>query len=144
MIFWGHKRKNILFSNHYLEFQGCRCEIQKEMSRAFLHYHSPIPTPSLLPTSHLLPNTGFLRTAGRRPVAALKWSRRRPSKAVTASIAPLDLTEDNVRQVLADARVEASHRRFPIVSREWWGCEGSNLCIFLFLDRSWSRCSTIQ
>lgn len=44
----------------------------------------------------------------------LRWSRRRPSRAVTtprfaavtASLSPLDLTEDNVRQVLADARVE--------------------------------------
>ena len=47
----------------------------------------------------------------------LRWSRRRKSTAVTtprfsAVTASLDLTEDNVRQVLADARVEASRPPF--------------------------------
>ncbi|RVW46223.1 hypothetical protein CK203_086712 [Vitis vinifera] len=37
--------------------------------------------------------------------------------AVTASLSPLDLTEDNVRQVLADARVEASRPPFRFLAQ---------------------------
>ncbi|XP_002266103.2 uncharacterized protein LOC100252893 [Vitis vinifera] len=88
------------------------------MSREFVHHHPRISTPSLLPTSHLISNTRSQLTTGmtsaKGPMVPLRWSRRRPSTAVTtprfaavtASLSPLDLTEDNVRQVLADARVE--------------------------------------
>ncbi|KAL6312048.1 hypothetical protein AAG906_027248 [Vitis piasezkii] len=88
------------------------------MSREFVHHHPRISTPSLLPTSHLISNTRSQLTTGmtsaKGPTVPLRWSRRRPSTAVTtprfaavtASLSPLDLTEDNVRQVLADARVE--------------------------------------
>ncbi|KAL6311991.1 hypothetical protein AAG906_039810 [Vitis piasezkii] len=88
------------------------------MSREFVHHHPRISTPSLLPTSHLISNTRSQLTTGmtsaKGQMAPLRWIRRRPSTAVTtlrfaavtASLSPLDLTEDNVRQVLADARVE--------------------------------------
>lgn len=97
------------------------------MSREFVHYHPRISTPLLLPTSHLISNARSQLTTGmtsaRRPMVPLRWSCRRPSTAVTArryaavtaSISPLDLTEDNVRQVLADARVEASRPPFRFV-----------------------------
>nr|CAN68366.1 hypothetical protein VITISV_018177 [Vitis vinifera] len=81
------------------------------MSREFVHHHPRISTPSLLPTSHLISNTRSQLTTGmtsaKGPMVPLRWSRRRPSTAVTtprfaavtASLSPLDLTEDNVRQL---------------------------------------------
>ncbi|XAR68226.1 hypothetical protein NMG60_11003288 [Bertholletia excelsa] len=50
----------------------------------------------------------------RRPKALQRWRRQGPPAAVTtnqrrtisAALPPLDLTEDNVKRVLADARVE--------------------------------------
>ncbi|RVX08351.1 hypothetical protein CK203_017813 [Vitis vinifera] len=99
------------------------------MSREFVHHHPRISTPSLLPTSHLISNTRSQLTTGmtsaKGPMVPLRWSRRRPSRAVTtprfaavtASLSPLDLTEDNVRQVLADARVEASRPPFRFLAQ---------------------------
>ncbi|CAI9088980.1 OLC1v1023455C1 [Oldenlandia corymbosa var. corymbosa] len=44
----------------------------------------------------------FSRNRIRRPSSARKWRKF----SVSASNSPLDLTEDNIEQVLADARVE--------------------------------------
>lgn len=99
----------------------------EEMSRAFFHHHTHtrICTPSLLPTSHPISSTRIQPTTIKRPSAPLGLNRHRPPSTVvtaprfatvTASLSPLDLTEDNIRQVLTDARVEASkeNRHFDL------------------------------
>ncbi|PKI49336.1 uncharacterized protein LOC116198139 [Punica granatum] len=50
----------------------------------------------------IAPGTNVLRLA----LAASRESRIRPASAAGVPVPPLDLTEDNIKQVLADARVE--------------------------------------
>ncbi|OWM79086.1 hypothetical protein CDL15_Pgr003257 [Punica granatum] len=54
----------------------------------------------------IAPGTNVLRLA----LAASRESRIRPASAAGVPVPPLDLTEDNIKQVLADARVEASFK----------------------------------
>lgn len=112
------------------------------MSRAFFHHHTHtrICTPSLLPTSHPISSTRIQPTTIRRPSAPLRLNRRSPRfAAVTASLSPLDLTEDNIRQVLTDARVEASrdHRHFDLfLSPRASAWSEIHICAFFFSSDS--------
>ncbi|XP_052211383.1 uncharacterized protein LOC127814141 [Diospyros lotus] len=85
------------------------------------HHHHPIPSSVHSPT-YLTANIQAMRMAEpkkeinsfKKPKPQLRWGRKRPPQAITwpsyraisASLAPLDLTEDNVKQVLTDARAE--------------------------------------
>lgn len=99
---------------------------ERKMSPELLHiHHYQISQPQLSP-SLLLSNSnsrltfvnqtnGLSRSTfrpgciGRRsPAAAFTIATKRRLNSISASLQPLDLTEENVSQVLADARVEAS------------------------------------
>ncbi|KAG8386683.1 hypothetical protein BUALT_Bualt03G0174500 [Buddleja alternifolia] len=71
------------------------------------HYHIPLPIAAAKPSSYsFISRVAVKLNHGATP---LKYQRPRSSRpAISASLAPLDLTEDNIRQVLADARTEAS------------------------------------
>ncbi|KAI8010793.1 hypothetical protein LOK49_LG06G00921 [Camellia lanceoleosa] len=76
------------------------------------HYHQfSIPTihspPPQLSSPFLKNEIGCFR---RRTKAVLRWRRQKPPllrhRVITAALPQLDLTEDNVKQVLVDARAE--------------------------------------
>ncbi|KAK4387214.1 hypothetical protein Sango_2592000 [Sesamum angolense] len=77
-----------------------------------LHLHRSLsPTPKPLTPSHHLASTLFTAPAAlnlkKSGATRLRSQRQRSSKAaISASLGPLDLTEDNIKQVLDDARVE--------------------------------------
>nr|QFX66109.1 F-box-like protein [Camellia sinensis] len=77
------------------------------------HYQQfSIPTIHSPPPPHLSPP--FLKNEiggfRRRTKAVLRWRRQKPPllrhRVITAALPQLDLTEDNVKQVLVDARAE--------------------------------------
>ncbi|KAF8410971.1 hypothetical protein HHK36_003509 [Tetracentron sinense] len=75
-----------------------------------LHHHHQILLPLPLSASFIPSNSKILisdvtrrRTRNLRP---LKW--RKMASPISAALRPLDLTEENVTLVLADARTEAS------------------------------------
>ncbi|KAA8524928.1 hypothetical protein F0562_011434 [Nyssa sinensis] len=52
---------------------------------------------------------GILQRKTTRPLRYTRWRTNVPTRrfrAISASLPPLDLTEDNIKQVLADARIE--------------------------------------
>ncbi|KAG6423762.1 hypothetical protein SASPL_114165 [Salvia splendens] len=78
-----------------------------------LFHSSLFPTAKRPPSSHHLASHLFsapvlLQWKNRTTTIQLRNPRRRfPSAAISASSAPLDLTEDNIEQVLIDAKTEA-------------------------------------
>ncbi|KAL0320503.1 UNVERIFIED_CONTAM: hypothetical protein Sradi_5311800 [Sesamum radiatum] len=77
-----------------------------------LHLHRSLsPTAKPLTPSYHLPSNLFTAPAAlnlkKSGATRLRSQRQRSSKAaISASLGPLDLTEDNIKQVLDDARVE--------------------------------------
>ncbi|XP_042059047.1 uncharacterized protein LOC121803448 [Salvia splendens] len=77
-----------------------------------LFHSSLFPTAKRPPSSHHLASHLFsapvlLQWKNRTTTIQLRNPRRRfPSAAISASSAPLDLTEDNIEQVLIDAKTE--------------------------------------
>lgn len=77
------------------------------------HLHTLLPpTPNLLP-SHLFTAPAALHLKNGAMMASTTRLRNRrqrfPTATFSASSAPLDLTEENIEQVLVEARIEASH-----------------------------------
>lgn len=82
-------------------------------------FQTLFPTPRLLPSSHHLftaPAPLQLKhgaTKTKTSTSQLRNRRRRfPTAAISASSSPLDLTEENIEQVLVDAKTEASGFHF--------------------------------
>ncbi|KAL1562844.1 hypothetical protein AAHA92_05374 [Salvia divinorum] len=74
-------------------------------------FHSGLlPTPKLPPSSHRLASNLFSAPAllqlRNGPTTIQLRNPRLPTAAISASSAPLDLTEDNIEQVLIDAKTE--------------------------------------
>ncbi|KAH7862063.1 hypothetical protein Vadar_034292 [Vaccinium darrowii] len=104
------------------------------------HHHRQFPKPSVLchfPPS-LTTNPRALRMSEQKNKMSsfwrLRWAKQRPSRALTplryrrvisASLEPLDLTEDNVKRVLVDARdkfgqiFDVSGRHDSLKGRFW-------------------------
>ncbi|XP_051114793.1 uncharacterized protein LOC127240269 isoform X2 [Andrographis paniculata] len=89
--------------------------IRPEMLLNYPHHCSLWPAAKLLPPrNHLRPEKLKLKSAAtptllRRNQSCRRrrwWRRTSSTAAISASLGQLDLTEDNIKQVLADARTE--------------------------------------
>ncbi|KAL2496631.1 persulfide dioxygenase ETHE1-like protein [Forsythia ovata] len=105
----------------YWYFTESKENMPLKLLHAHKHHYHPLPIPTLCtPTCNSLPKFLTVKqnnaeTKLRMPAVPPRYHRRRSfpaspatrrHRAISASISPLDLTEDNIKQVLDDARVE--------------------------------------
>lgn len=107
-----------LLTTHFLLSQHPRVDnrkgkmplklLQPHLHRSLLFTAKPLSTAHHHLPSSLLPSPAAAWKLKNRPTRLRNPRQRSWAPAISASSAPLDLTEENIKQVLADARIEAS------------------------------------
>ncbi|EYU26227.1 hypothetical protein MIMGU_mgv1a014182mg [Erythranthe guttata] len=100
------------------------------------HHHSLSPAVKHLTPPHHLRSNLFPPPAALQPKngcfmssrSRLRNQRHRScAPSISASSAPLDLTEDNIKQVLADAKTEASFLLFSLLQLQFLLHDNNNV-----------------